>query len=293
MGWHTYKLRIVSAIDDNDNWVAKQVGHLLEDLVAKIFAVKTGYRIYQIKKMFRHPIHSFMIADVDYFVELPDGTTAILEIKTTNYNAKDKWWDGKKEIVPQNYVLQGRHYMAVMNIDRVYYCCLYGNNENEVIIRQIDRDLIFESELIALEEYFWENHVLAEVPPPYTENGDLVLSSVHRHFGFADPEAPDITLDEGYAASIAQYLELQQSKSELDSQVRMIEAQMKQIKGLIASEMGRSCTASCEIAGIRYFVTFNSVPKPVIEKDNLTRLKAQCPRCMSNTSLYPKAEDSR
>lgn len=40
-----------------------------------------------------------MLADLDYLVALPDGTTAILEIKTTNYNAKGKWWYGGKEIV--------------------------------------------------------------------------------------------------------------------------------------------------------------------------------------------------
>ena len=120
------KLRIAAAIDDDDNWVQKEIGHLLEDLVAQIFHAKTGYRIYQIKKMFRHAVHHFMIADVDYFVELPDGSTAILEIKTTNYNATGKWWDGTHEIVPLNYELQGRHYMAVLNVNKVYCCCLYG-----------------------------------------------------------------------------------------------------------------------------------------------------------------------
>ena len=70
MGWRAYKLKIVSAVDDNANWVQKEIGHLLEGLVAKIFHEKTGYRIYQIKKMFHHPAHTFMIADVDYFVEL-------------------------------------------------------------------------------------------------------------------------------------------------------------------------------------------------------------------------------
>ena len=129
------KLKIVPFDDSESNWVAKKMGHLLEDLVAEIFHVKTGYRIYQIKKMFYHPVHTFMLADIDYFVELPGGRTAILEIKTTNYNAKDHWWseDGQ-EIVPLNYEAQGRHYMAVMNIDEVFYCCLYGNNEDEVII---------------------------------------------------------------------------------------------------------------------------------------------------------------
>lgn len=231
-----------------------------------------------------------MIADVDYFVELPDGTTAILEIKTTNYNAKDKWWDGKTEIIPLNYELQGRHYMAVMNLNKVYYCCLYGNNENEVIIRHIDRDLVFESELIALEENFWHNHVLAKVPPPYTKDGDLILESVRRHFGAADPDAPEIILNDGYAANIARFLDLQELKSELDSRARAVEYQMKKIKGMIAAELGKSCLASCEIDGIPYVVTFNPVLKPGIDKEGLVRLREQHPEIYAE---YVTVSESR
>ena len=41
--------------EEEGNWVAMEMGHLLEDLVAEIFHRKTGYEIYQIKKMFAHP----------------------------------------------------------------------------------------------------------------------------------------------------------------------------------------------------------------------------------------------
>ena len=74
------KLNIASAVDDTGNWVALEMGHLLEPLVAQIFAKKTGLEVFQIKKMFQHPQHPFMLADVDYFVRLPNGKIAILEI---------------------------------------------------------------------------------------------------------------------------------------------------------------------------------------------------------------------
>ena len=138
------KLGIAAVEEDEGNWVAMEMGHLLEDLVAKIFERKTGLKIYQIKKMFRHPLYPFMLADVDYFITMPDGTKAILEIKTTNYNAKDLWWKDGRETVPAYYEAQGRHYMAVMDIDRVFFCCLYGNTEDETIIRKIHRDMAYE-----------------------------------------------------------------------------------------------------------------------------------------------------
>lgn len=130
--------------DDEQNWVAKEVGTLLEDLVARIFTKKTGLEVCPMPVMFQHPDHPWMLADVDRLVKLPDGNTAVLECKTTNYNARDKWEYDGKPIVPQYYEAQGRHYMAVMNLSRVYFCCLYGNSEDDVIIRSIDRDLKYE-----------------------------------------------------------------------------------------------------------------------------------------------------
>ena len=90
------KLGIAVVLEDESNWVQLELGHPLEDLVIKVVHKKTGSLIFQIKNMFYHPEFPFMLADVDYFVKLANGQTAILEIKTTNHNANDNWfWDGE------------------------------------------------------------------------------------------------------------------------------------------------------------------------------------------------------
>ena len=284
------KRGIVSAIDDEDNWVQLEVGHLLEDLVGRIFAKRTGFKIVRVKKMFQHPHHPFMLADIDFLVELPDDSYAILECKTTNYNAKDKWWDNGKEVVPAYYIAQGRHYMAVLNVSRVYYCCLYANNEDSAIIRYIDRDLMYEAELIYLEEDFWANNVLAEVPPPYVEDGDLVVESVRRHVGPADPSEEQINLDPGFSENLMYYLELKEQKSLVDAQSKVLEKEMKRIKGLVADALGKRCHASCVGQGITYTVTYNPVCKDVITKDNLERLHLRHPEIYAE---YVTVSESR
>lgn len=225
------KLNIVTA-DDAENWVQLEVGTLLEPLVAKIFAHKTGYKIYRRPFMFQHPLYPWMLADLDYMVELPDGTSAILEIKTTNYNAKDNWWYNGEEIVPIYYESQGRHYMAVMNIDRVYFCCLYGNSEDEAMIRRIDRDMAYEEELIALERDFWENHVLTKTPPPYVEaDGDLILESLRRKLGPADKDAPPVLLGQTQFGQLSMLLSLQEQKKALSADVSKLDKDIKRLKG--------------------------------------------------------------
>lgn len=271
------KLGVVSYKDDNSNWVALQIGHLLEDLVAEIFHKKTGFPIYQIKKMFYHPLYPYMLADVDYFVTLPSGETAILEIKTTNYNGKDAWWMDGKETVPVNYEAQGRHYMAVTNLNHVFYCCLYGNSEDNVIIRHIERDAAYEEELTALEGIFWNENVLKKIPPPYTEDGDLVLQSVKHQVGMADPEAPAVELSLPLASCVVRFTELQAQKKLADAQSKKIEGEMKRLQGRIVEAMGKSCTAVCTTGGSSYTVTYNPSKKSGISKDNLIRLQAQHP----------------
>ena len=270
------KLNIVTA-DDEVNWVAKEVGHLLEDLVARIFSQKTGLKIFQRKVMYQHPHYPWMLADLDYLAEQPDGTLAIVEIKTTNYNARDKWIYNDQEIVPPYYEAQGRHYMAVVNLNRVYYCCLYGNNEDEVIIRYIDLDMAYDQELIALEDYFWHDHVLEKSPPPYTEDGDLILESLRRSLGPSFKDAPPVAITPHQFANVERYLKLQAEKNLHSAEVRRLEAEMKRVKAMIAVDMGTYRRATYEDASGIYTITMNPSAKPVVLRDQIDRMKIRHP----------------
>lgn len=267
------KLNIASAADDAGNWVALEMGHLLEPLVARIFAKKTGLEVFQIKKMFQHPQYPFMLADVDYFVRLPNGKISILEIKTTNYNAKDHWWKDGEECVPVYYETQGRHYMTVMDIDEIFYCCLYGNNEDEVIIRHLYRDREYEQEMIYLERAFWHDHILTRIPPPYTEDGSLILESLRRRLGVADKTIPAIQLDSDLSATMLRYLRLQEQKQQVETQAKTLDAEMQRLKGRMVAKLNGSCMAMGEYGGTQYTISYNPVSRTGITKDNLQKLK--------------------
>ena len=267
------KLGVAEIVADEDNWVQLEIGTLLEPLVARIFAKKTGLRVYQRKAMFRHPKYPWMLADLDYLVELPDGGTAILEIKTTNYNARDNWWYNGEEIVPVYYETQGRHYMAVMNIDRVYFCCLYGNSKDDVIIRHLDRDEAYEEELIELEEAFWRDHVLSRTPPPYVENGELILESLRRWLGPSDRDAPPAAFGTTQYRLIRRYLELQQEKSLRNTDVKRIDDELSRVKAQIVAAMGQSNSAVYDSGNGGYRVTYTPIRKAGVTKENLERLR--------------------
>lgn len=120
-------------------------------------------------------------------------------------------------------------------------------------------------------------YCLTGMPPPYTEDGDLILDSVRRHFGPADPSAPELILEGNMALLIPRYLELQTQRNAEKRNYEHIEAEMRRLQGRIVAEMGRSCTAVCQGREAAYSISYKPVRKSGISKDNLQRLQAQHP----------------
>lgn len=67
--------------EEEENWVAKEVGHRLEDLVAMIFAKKTGLEVFPVRKMFRHPAIFRLCSGCWITYPFSDGSIGILECK--------------------------------------------------------------------------------------------------------------------------------------------------------------------------------------------------------------------
>ncbi|MGE7623561.1 YqaJ viral recombinase family protein [Viridibacillus sp. NPDC096237] len=156
-------------------------GNVLEDVVAKEFQERTGKKVRKKNQMLRHKEHQFMTANLDRVVV---GEKAFLECKTTSAYKTDDW---EGDEIPAAYLCQVQHYMAVTGFEKAYIAVLIGGNK--FVWKEIERDEELIEIMIEREKYFWENHVLAEVPPEidgsdaavefiskrYTENPDEVV----------------------------------------------------------------------------------------------------------------------
>ena len=268
------KVGIEAEIEGEDKSIMFQIGHLLEDVVAQIFAKKTGFTVFRDQTMYQHPLFPFMLADVDRFIHLPDGRTAILECKTAHYDVMCKW---ANDAVPRHYEMQVRHYMSVMNIDVAYIACLFSNNENDFVWRRIERDLDEEESTILQLQDFWQNYILQRTEPPLTEKPDMILDVLRRYYGPADKNAPSVILAPEFFPVLEQVLAMKQEKAKLESDVRKLDAQIKSTYAPIAELMGVSCSAHCENHGQQFHVTFNPQYREGIPKAKLSVLKAQHP----------------
>jgi putative phage-type endonuclease len=135
-------------------------GNVLEDVVAKEFALRTGLKVQRTNKMYRHPEHHFMIGNVDRLVTDGNKRRGILEVKTASAYKAGDWEDGR---IPDNYAIQLQHYMAVLGLDYGHFAVLIGGNRFEH--RYVERDERIVKYLIEIEKHFWNEHVLKRIPP--------------------------------------------------------------------------------------------------------------------------------
>ncbi len=131
-------------------------GTALEDVVAREFMARTGLKVRRRNALLQHRKHHFMIANVDRLVI---GHKAGLECKTAGQYTSDDWAMG----VPDYYIPQVQHYMAVTGYPVWFVAVLIGGQEFKYY--KITRDNYFIRQLIEAETEFW-NMVETRTPPP-------------------------------------------------------------------------------------------------------------------------------
>lgn len=276
-----------STANEEDGWVAKEYGHLLEDLVARVFAKKTGFTVWQDNAMYAHPEYPFMLANLDRMTRDMTGVECGLECKTGNPNTRFRWDNNK---VPFWYEVQVRHYMAVRNLDRFYIACLFGNNESEFVWRRIDRDLEFEASLMEMEDYFWHENVQKHIPPDYTEKPDLCLDSIKQYFASLSSRKATFHFPATYSYGFKEVIRLKEEAKGLESKKKAIQEEIKGLTAELSEVMGMPGTGVCIAAGKRYELVYKQDERTVFQKPSVEKLKANYPDiydslCETKTSV--------
>ena len=136
-------------------------GTQLEPLVRAEFTRRTGIEVTHTKQLLQSAEHPFMLANLDGTCEHPDFGPCIFEAKTASaYKAKE--WDNS---IPEEYLLQIQHYMAVTGYRGAYIAALIGGNTFRWKFVERDEGLI--AVMIRLEAEFW-GYVQDGTPRPWT-----------------------------------------------------------------------------------------------------------------------------
>jgi putative phage-type endonuclease len=248
------------AVEHQDN-ECMRVGRDLEDYVARRFEEATGKKVRKVNYLLQHREHEFMLANLDRDIV---GEEAFLECKTTGSYSKSDWEEG----VPLHYEIQCLHYMSVTGCTHCYIAVLIGNEK--FIWHKIERDEDTINNLIKIEKDFWENNILANVPP--SPDGTDQYSEM---------------LKDKYSSSITSTIELKsifeqklKRRDELIELIDGMETEKKQIDQEIQVEMEENDRA---ILGDRV-ITWKSQNRATVDSKRLKEEQPDIYKAYSKTS---------
>ena len=149
-------------------------GRDMEDYVARRFMEETGKQVRRANAIYKNEKHPIMLADFDRLIV---GEKAGLECKTVSPYSADKWSDGK---IPMHYQMQVQHYLAVSGYECWYIAALIFGRD--FIIRKIERDEELINNLTAIEENWWEKHIVENtIPEPDGSTAYTKLLNEYYH----------------------------------------------------------------------------------------------------------------
>ena len=188
-----------------------------------------------------------------------DYGTCVFEAKTASAYKAGEWED----TIPDEYMCQIQHYMAVTGYAGTYIAVLIGGNTFRWKFVERDEELI--SMLIELETAFW-NHVQDCTPPPL-DGSDACAKFLADRFHDSIPKS-HITLPDTAADLLVQY-------DEACEQLEVVTEKKQRAENLLKEMMGENEIGT---AGDR-IVTWKSVSQ---ERLDSKTLKAEHP------TLYKK-----
>lgn len=279
LGFNNYKSAFQLYIEKTSEFVeesdseAAYWGNVLEDVVAREFAKRTGKKIRRLNKMLRHPKHYFMTANLDRDVV---GEKAFLECKTASEYLKDSW---NGEDVPAAYLCQLQHYLAVTGYEKAYIAVLIGGNK--FVWKEVARDDEFIELMIQHEKNFWENYVLANVPPAI--DGSSSASELLAKM-YPQDDGSAIMLDE-------QSNKLIEAIESIKIEEKQLEKQRKEYENQLKMTLGEAAEGHSNRFKVSYKTIFsNRFDSKRLKDENPDLYKKYCKESLSRRLLIQEAK---
>lgn len=226
--------------DDNP---AMEWGRRLEPVVRQAYADQTGHEVRVLDQMVRHPTREFMLANLDGFV-IPAGGGAkrVFEAKTAR--SADGWGEPGSDEIPQPYLLQVQHYLAVTGFAVADVAVLIGGSDFRIY--EVPEDTELHELLFEAEADFWARVQRADPPEPVT------YADVVQRWGRASKA--------GTVVATPEVLDAVRQLRELKVQEKHLELAEEGWKAIVLKAMGE-CDTLTDAAG-RTLATWKASAAP-------------------------------
>lgn len=175
-----YQEKVMPEVEEDADNERMREGRDLEEYVARRFTEQTGLKTKRALAIFQNDAHPLLLADFDRLII---GQRAGLECKTVSPYASNQWANGN---IPTHYLMQVQHYLAVSGYECWYIAALIFGQE--LIIHKVPRDEELIESLITVEERFWNEHVVKQVPPEPDGSNDYTKMLEKKYRGDREKE---------------------------------------------------------------------------------------------------------
>lgn len=188
-------------------------GTILEEVVAREYAARTGRKIRRVNRLIRHREHPFIAGHIDRNVLNEDR---ILECKTADGTRAADWGEEGSEEIPLHYMPQVQHYLLCSGASVCDVAVLIGGNR--LRIYEVPRDDEFIDGLVALERSFWDRVIRNDPPRPTTTDEARML--------WAHSRPGEIIATEGAFDAAQQLVQLKADIKALEDKKQQLELEL-------------------------------------------------------------------
>lgn len=185
-------------------------GNVMEPIIRNEFTLRTNLNVRLVPSILKHPVHSFMLANLDGVVDDPVCGECIFEAKTASAYKQEQWEAG----IPEEYMLQLQHYLAVTGLQRAFIAVLIGGNQFKYKIVDRDEDII--EMIVKLEEHFW--HCVTNKTPPEMDGTEASTELLNRLYPLSNAGKQIVLPIE--AADLVTQFELSKAKEKEASEMK-------------------------------------------------------------------------
>lgn len=197
---------------------AMRFGNLMEPVIREQYEFIQSVVVLEDKTLYQHPVHKFMLANLDGVVFDPatkGEPLGILEIKTSRHT-----WDE----VPAHYYAQVQHYLAVTNLEMAWVAALFGGETLETF--DVPRNDAYIERLIEAEAEFWQK--VQDAQRPDVDGTEATHDALRKAWS---PEP-------GKVVQVLNLDDLVQQRAAAKAKVDAADAELKQVESQIMEHLG-------------------------------------------------------
>ncbi len=220
--------------EPQEETMAMHFGSVLEEIVAKEFAERTGFEVNTYPFTICDGEGDWMRANLDRIIGTKDNIKAILECKTANAYSAALWGDSQLEElqagkvvtehrIPLYYETQVQWYLMLAQVEICYVAVLIGGNDFRVYeVHRNDEAIAAIREKVSA---FWFDYVLGGKQPAAMDIDDI------RHL-YKRETGPMVEASEEAAIVIGEYRTLKGQEAEIKKQLDSLATKLGGLIGL-------------------------------------------------------------